>query len=77
MLQHMYASYTTIKMIQYIVPEAQVFKLFGEKNPSTKDIFVHPVSHIKSRVTFTIMTDDVMLPLYSMPVELVDHIKYI
>lgn len=63
-------------MTQYTVPEAEVFKLLGEKNPSTKDTFVHPVSHIKSRVTFTIMTDDIVLPLYSMPVELVDHIKY-
>ncbi|EFN79326.1 cleft lip and palate transmembrane protein 1-like protein [Harpegnathos saltator] len=72
-----YTSYTTIKMTQYTVPEAEVFKLLGEKNPGTKDTFVRPVSHIKSRVTFTIMTDDVTLPLYSMPIELVDHIKIV
>ncbi|XP_014471311.1 PREDICTED: cleft lip and palate transmembrane protein 1-like protein [Dinoponera quadriceps] len=72
-----YTSYTAIKMTQYTVPEAEVFKLLGEKNPGTKDALVHPVSHIKSRVTFTIMTDDVMLPMNSMPIELINHIKLI
>lgn len=67
-------------MTQYIVPEAEAFKLLGENNRDAKkvnsQIVVRPVSHMKSRVTFTIMTDNVMLPIYDMPVELVNHIKY-
>ncbi|KAL0121695.1 hypothetical protein PUN28_006884 [Cardiocondyla obscurior] len=76
-----FTSYTAIKMTQYIVPEAEAFKLLGDKSHSTKkidnQIVVRPVSHMKSRVTFTIMTDNVMLPVYTMPAELVNHIKII
>ncbi|XP_012227535.1 lipid scramblase CLPTM1L [Linepithema humile] len=75
-----FTSYTTIKMTQYTVPEAEAFKLLSEKNPTvkkTKEIAVRPVSHIKSRVTFTIMTDNIMLPVYSIPAELMNHIKII
>ncbi|EZA62575.1 hypothetical protein DMN91_005507 [Ooceraea biroi] len=80
LLNDMFTSYATIKMSQYIVPEAETFKLLGEKDftvKKPKENVVHPVSHIKSRVTFTIMTDNVMLPAYSMPAELMDHIKII
>lgn len=63
-------------MTQYTVPEAEAFRLLGEKNVNAKQTAL-PVSHIKSRITFTVMTDDIKLPMYSMPVELVNHIKYI
>ncbi|XP_025996672.1 cleft lip and palate transmembrane protein 1-like protein isoform X2 [Solenopsis invicta] len=76
-----FTSYTAIKMTQYIVPEAEAFKLLGDKNHKAKkadnQIVIHPVSHIKSRVTFTIMTDNVTLPVYGMPAELVNHINII
>ncbi|XP_072751702.1 lipid scramblase CLPTM1L isoform X1 [Anoplolepis gracilipes] len=75
-----FTSYTTIKMTQYMVPEAEAFKLLGKKNSNIKkatEIAVRLISHIKSRVTFTIMTDNVMLPVYSMPAELMNHIKII
>ncbi|CAL1687712.1 unnamed protein product [Lasius platythorax] len=75
-----FTSYTTIKMTQYMVPEAEAFKLLGKKNSSfqkANEIAVRLVSHIKSRVTFTIMTDNIMLPVYSMPTELMNHIKII
>lgn len=78
-LQDIFTSYTTIKMTQYMVPEAEAFKLLGKRDSSVKkanEIAVHLVSHIKSRVTFTIMTDNIMLPVYSMPAELMNHIKY-
>lgn len=68
-------------MTQYVVPEAEAYKLLGNKNHDVKkvntQIVVRPVSHMKSRVTFTIMTDNVMLPIYSMPTELINHIRYI
>ena len=63
-----------------MVPEAEAFKLLGKKNSSfqkANEIAVRLVSHIKSRVTFTIMTDNIMLPVYSMPTELMNHIKII
>lgn len=66
-------------MTQYIVPEAEAFKLLGNKNHDVKKVntqLVRPVSHMKSRVTFTIMTDNVTLPIYSMPTELINHIRY-
>lgn len=66
-------------MTQYIVPEAEAFKLLGDRRVETANsqIVVRPVSHMKSRVTFTIMTDNIMLPIYGIPAELVNHIKYI
>lgn len=75
-----FTSYITIKMTQYMVPEAEAFKLLGKKDSSinkANKIAVHLVSHIKSRVTFTIMTDNIMLPAYSMPAELMNHIRII
>ncbi|XP_036139714.1 cleft lip and palate transmembrane protein 1-like protein isoform X2 [Monomorium pharaonis] len=74
-------SYIAIKMTQYIVPEVEAFKLLGNKNHKAKkidsEIVIHPVSHVKSHVTFTIMTDNVTLPIYGMPAELINHIKII
>lgn len=65
-------------MTQYTIPEAEAFKLLEDKDSSkkkTKEIVIHPVVHMKSHVTFTIMTDDIMLPLFNIPAELVQHIK--
>jgi len=78
-LQDIFTSYTAIKMTQYIVPEAEAFKLLGDRTveKANSQIVIRPVSHMKSRVTFTIMTDNVMLPIYGIPAELVNHIKYI
>lgn len=75
---NIFTTFTTIKMTQYTVPEAEAFKLLEEKDLSekkTKEIMLHPVVHIKSHVTFTIMTDDIMLPLFNIPAELVQYIK--
>ncbi|XP_029168728.1 cleft lip and palate transmembrane protein 1-like protein [Nylanderia fulva] len=75
-----FTSYTTIKMTRYRVPEADAFKLLGKKDfnvRKTNEIAVRLVSHIKSRVTFTIMTDNIMLPVYDIPIELMNHIKII
>lgn len=77
----LFTSYTTIKMTQYIVPEAEAFKLLGDKNDEEEEansqFITRPVSHIKSRVTFTIMTDNVLLPIYDIPAEFVNRIKII
>lgn len=73
-------SYATIKMTQYTVPAAEAFNLLGEKDRDTKrkkEKVVRPVTHIKSRVTFTLMTDDVQLPVHNVPMELISHLKYV
>ncbi|XP_076168392.1 lipid scramblase CLPTM1L [Ptiloglossa arizonensis] len=75
-----YTSYAAIKLTQYIIPEAEAFNLLGNKDADTnkkKQQFVHPVTHITSRVTFGIMTDDVKLPVHNVPMELVHHLKII
>nr|XP_034193199.1 uncharacterized protein LOC117610209 isoform X3 [Osmia lignaria]XP_034193200.1 uncharacterized protein LOC117610209 isoform X3 [Osmia lignaria] len=75
-----YVSYTSIKMTQYMVPEAEVFNLLGEKESRVKKKktnSMQPVTHLKSRVTFTIMTDDAKLPVNNVPMELVNHLKII
>ncbi|CAK9828707.1 Lipid scramblase CLPTM1L [Anthophora retusa] len=75
-----YITYTAIRMTQYIIPEAEAFNLLGEKSLDPKEKIrnlENPVTHIKSRVTFTIMTDDVNLPVHNVPMELVNHLKII
>ncbi|XP_053982222.1 lipid scramblase CLPTM1L [Hylaeus volcanicus] len=75
-----YVSYIAIKLTEYVIPEAEAFKLLGEKDADTKkkkEDFTHPVTHIKSRVTFVVMTDDVELPVNKVPMELVNHLKII
>ncbi|XP_043262875.1 cleft lip and palate transmembrane protein 1-like protein [Colletes gigas] len=75
-----YASYTAIKLTRHVIPEAEAFNLLSDKDEDTKkkkkkENFVHPVTHIRPRVTFTIMTDDVKLPVHNVPMELVNHLK--
>ncbi|XP_015597472.1 cleft lip and palate transmembrane protein 1-like protein [Cephus cinctus] len=70
--------YTRIKMTQYAIPQAAVFKLLGEKDRverKRKESYVKPVSHLKTRVTFTIMTDDIRLPANNLPLELSRDIR--
>ncbi|KAI4477296.1 hypothetical protein M0804_012886 [Polistes exclamans] len=72
-------AYTTIKLTQYSVPEAEVFNLLGERDVSerTKKKYVHPVTHIKSKVTFTIMTEDIKFPTDGVPMELIHDLRII
>ncbi|KOC62505.1 Cleft lip and palate transmembrane protein 1-like protein [Habropoda laboriosa] len=75
-----YVSYTVIKMTQYTIPEAEAFNLLGKKSLDPKrkiQNLANPVTHIKSHVTFTVMTDDVNLPVLNVPMELVNHLKII
>ncbi|XP_003707777.2 lipid scramblase CLPTM1L [Megachile rotundata] len=75
-----YVSYTSIKMTEYMVPEAETFSLLGEKKSDTrkeKKILMQPVTFVRSHATFTIMTDDIKLPVTNVPMELVNHLKII
>ncbi|KZC06952.1 PREDICTED: cleft lip and palate transmembrane protein 1-like protein [Dufourea novaeangliae] len=75
-----YISYTAIEMTQYVIPKAEAINLLGEKDSNAKkkkETFLHPVTHIKSRITFTIMTDDIKLPVHNVPAELIHHLKIV
>lgn len=69
---------TIIELTQYSVPEAKVFNLLGEQDVTVrkKEKYVHPITHIKSKVTFTIMTEDIGFPKDSVPVELINDLRY-
>ncbi|XP_043287442.1 cleft lip and palate transmembrane protein 1-like protein [Venturia canescens] len=73
-------AYTRIKMTQFVVPRAETFNLLGDKKSNheenaKKENRTKVQSHLRSRVTFTMMTDDVKLPLYNLPLELAQDIK--
>ncbi|XP_012272791.1 cleft lip and palate transmembrane protein 1-like protein [Orussus abietinus] len=71
-------SHAIIKMVQHVVPEASVFQLLGTENEKTKtkkENVLKPIAHLKRRVTFTVMTDDIKLPAHNLPLELRNDIK--
>lgn len=72
-------SYIVIKMTQYTIPKAETFNLLGEKNKALrrKQSLIDPIAHIKSHVTFTIMTNDISLPMHNIPMELINQLKYV
>lgn len=74
-----FISYTTIMLTQYAVPEAEVFNLLGDKDASAKrkEKYIHPVTHLKSKVTFTIMTEDVKFPTDAIPMELINDLRVV
>ncbi|PSN48282.1 Cleft lip and palate transmembrane protein 1-like protein [Blattella germanica] len=76
------AVYTRIKLTQYHVPEASTFKLLeggisGLKNDQKSQTKkpaqerLQKVTHLKSRVTFNILAEDISLPRQNMPPELI------
>jgi hypothetical protein len=67
-------------MTQYVIPQAETFNLLGEekdekyKEQNKKDLS-QSVSHLKSRITFMIMTDNIKLPLNNIPIELSNNLR--
>ncbi|XP_033210206.1 cleft lip and palate transmembrane protein 1-like protein [Belonocnema kinseyi] len=72
-----YAVSVPIKMTQFAIPELKGSNLLGVEQPKgTKSrYFMQPLSHLKSTVTFTIMTDLIDLPTTRLPMELLPSIK--
>lgn len=63
-----------------MVPRAEAFNLLGQEKPAekkTKKKNVKPVTHIKSKVTFNVMTEDIDIYTKDIPGELINHIKYV
>ncbi|KAL2711622.1 cleft lip and palate transmembrane protein 1-like protein isoform X1 [Vespula squamosa] len=70
-----YMTNTIIELTQYLVPEAEVFNLLGEQDVTPRKKYVHPVTHIKSKVTFTIMTENIEFPKDGVPAELIHDLR--
>ncbi|XP_066587511.1 lipid scramblase CLPTM1L [Prorops nasuta] len=72
-------SKATIQLSQYTVPKADVFNLLGNKNTAKNQVDkisqIEPVTHIKSKVVFTLMTEKIKLPMNNIPFELLPNIK--
>ncbi|XP_058808355.1 lipid scramblase CLPTM1L [Phymastichus coffea] len=77
--EDVYTVYKIIKMTEYAVPQAKTFNLLGEDEDNDKTMKKRPtskpVSHMKSKITFTIMTDNIQLPRNNIPFELLYDIK--
>lgn len=73
--------YTRIKMTQFAVPQAETFNLLGDKKSpdasKIKNNKIKTVSHLRTRITFTLVTDTPELPVKNIPAELVPNIRYI
>lgn len=69
--------YTRIKLTQFAVPKAETFNLLGEnnKNPSIKKNRGKTISHLRSKVTFIIVTDTNELPNNKVPFEIRNSIR--
>ncbi|GFG28363.1 hypothetical protein Cfor_01743 [Coptotermes formosanus] len=68
--------YTRIELTQYHVPEASTFRLLnGGSDTKVKKVCDIPglqrVTHLKSRVMFNILTDDISLPRRDLPPEII------
>ncbi|XP_051156423.1 lipid scramblase CLPTM1L [Leptopilina boulardi] len=74
-----YAVFLPIKMTQFAVPELKGSNLLGvEQNEGhKKKSRTKSISHLKNKVTFTIMTDPVDLPTNNMPLEFMPYMKRI
>ncbi|XP_015114592.1 cleft lip and palate transmembrane protein 1-like protein [Diachasma alloeum] len=73
-----YAVMTRIKLTQFAVPEAETFNLLGDKSTKSKGSSKNrakPVSHLRSRVTFTMVTDAEELPAHKVPHELSQSLR--
>lgn len=80
MLQDLNTVYKIITMTEYAVPQAKTFNLLGEDDQTNdktqkQKVVAQPVSHMKSKITFTIMTDDIKISKNDVPLELLYDLK--
>ncbi|XP_057328867.1 lipid scramblase CLPTM1L [Microplitis mediator] len=81
LLKDQYTVYTRIKMTQFAVPQAETFNLLGDKKTpevlKIKNNKIKTVSHLRTRITFTLVTDTPELPLKNIPAELVPNLRVV
>ena len=65
-------SYTLTRLTQYSIPEAETFNLLGEETKSEKAQVdrSRPVTHLRSKIVFSVMTDQVSMSPHQVPGEL-------
>lgn len=77
--QDAWTVHSRVRLTQYQVPEAATFQLLSsekysvEKNSAKNAVNKKqtlPVTHMKTRVTFNVLTDEIALPGYQVPPEL-------
>lgn len=70
--------YTRVKLTQFAIPAAETFNLLGEKKVNKEFVkrnYGVPVSHLRSSITFTLVTDAKELPSTKVPYELKHSIR--
>ncbi|XP_034947585.1 cleft lip and palate transmembrane protein 1-like protein isoform X1 [Chelonus insularis] len=79
LLRNPYTVYTRVKMTQFAVPEAETFNLLGEKKTSetssTKRALFQPITHLRTQITFTIVTDTKEIPVKNIPMEIIPVLR--
>jgi len=65
------ASYTLTRLTQYTIPEAETFNLLGEESkPEKIQDRSRPVTHLRSRIVLSVMSDQVRMSMQQVPGEL-------
>ncbi|XP_026471333.1 cleft lip and palate transmembrane protein 1-like protein [Ctenocephalides felis] len=69
-----------IKLTQYALPQAAYFNLLSDQSDNyedTKDYVqnIKPVTHLKSRISFTMLTDKIEIAGEDIPYELTRHLR--
>ncbi|XP_077299967.1 lipid scramblase CLPTM1L [Arctopsyche grandis] len=72
------AAIEQIPIVVYNIPQAATFNLLRDKSSEKKsnwNSIRRPVSHLKSFVSFSILTDPILIPADAPPPELVNHLR--
>ena len=73
------AAYAQGQLTQLAVPKLEAFNLMGDGNNKDKKRDKNtetPVPHWRSRVTLSVMTDDISLDRYSVPGEIHQYVRH-
>ncbi|KAJ8687174.1 hypothetical protein QAD02_022968 [Eretmocerus hayati] len=83
LLDDSHTVHTTMSLTKYAIPGAKAFSLLndddkgdnGEEKDDSRRKNTQPKTHLKSKVAFTIMTDDIAFPYTNVPVELSNKLR--
>ena len=72
-LNHPHSSYIMTRLTEFAIPEAETFQLLGAENEGPKKAArdrSHPVTHLRSRLVLSVMTDQVRMSPRDVPGEI-------
>lgn len=71
-INHPQASYVLTRLTQFSIPEAETFNLLGEEVEGEKKVLdrSRPVTHIRSRMVLSVMTDQLKMDTRQVPGEI-------